>query len=96
MLTIIQHYVSLDERCWSAQTELCVRFAGLQSATEQLPIVGDSKMQADVHMLLAACQAAGADAWVLPLSLLLEDTNSLAGMAHPCCCKACVFMPTQI
>lgn len=54
--------------------------AGLQVACAQLPLVGDSRMQADVHMLLVACQAAQADAWVLPLSLLLEDTNSLAGI----------------
>lgn len=67
-------------------TACCV---GLQMATEQLPVVGDSKMQADVHMLLVACQAAGANAWVLPLSLLLEDTNSLAGTAGPILVTRC-------
>ena len=65
--------------CRAAKRPLHAHCAGLQLATEQLPVVGDSKMQADVHMLLVACQSAGADAWLLPLSLLLEDTNSLAG-----------------
>lgn len=58
--------------------------AGLQTASEQLPVVGDPKLQADVHMLLTACQAAGAVAWALPLSLLLEDIASLAGYFKTC------------
>lgn len=53
--------------------------AGLASATEQLPVVGDTKAQTDAQVLLEACQAAQLDAWVLPLALLQEDINSLAG-----------------
>ncbi|KAL0029799.1 hypothetical protein WJX77_000735 [Trebouxia sp. C0004] len=53
---------------------------GLAAASEQLPVVGDSKAQTDAQMLLDACQAAQLDAWVLPLALLQEDINCLAGI----------------
>ena len=59
-------------------------FAGLAAATEQLPVVGDSKTQSEAQMLLDACQAAQADTWALPLALILEDVNCLAGACtHP-------------
>lgn len=59
--------------------------AGLAAATEQLPVVGDSKAQSEAQMLLDACQAAQADTWALPLALILEDVNCLAGIKrrHP-------------
>lgn len=58
--------------------------AGLAAATEQLPVVGDSKAQSEAQMLLDACQAAQADTWALPLALILEDVNCLAGAStHP-------------
>lgn len=53
--------------------------AGLAAATEQLPVVGDSKAQSEAQMLLDACQAAQVDTWALPLALILEDVNCLAG-----------------
>ena len=53
--------------------------AGLAAATEQLPVVGDTKAQEQAQMLLDACQAAEIDSWTLPLALLLEDINQLAG-----------------
>lgn len=53
--------------------------AGLAGASEQLPVVGDSKAQSEAQMLLDACQAAQADTWTLPLALILEDVNCLAG-----------------
>ena len=53
--------------------------AGLAAATEQLPVVGDSKAQSEAQLLLDACQAAQADTWALPLALILEDVNCLAG-----------------
>ncbi|KAL0053131.1 hypothetical protein WJX82_001373 [Trebouxia sp. C0006] len=53
---------------------------GLAAASEQLPVVGDTKAQTDAQMLLDACQAAQLDAWVLPLALLQEDINCLAGI----------------
>ena len=57
----------------------CCGAAGLAAASEELPVVGDSKAQTEAQMLLDACQAAQLDAWVLPLALLQEDINSLAG-----------------
>ena len=53
--------------------------AGLAAATEQLPVVGDSQAQSEAQMLLDACQAALVDTWALPLALILEDVNCLAG-----------------
>ena len=53
--------------------------AGLAAASEQLPVVGDTKAQSEAQMLLSACQAAQTDAWALPLALLLEDASYLAG-----------------
>lgn len=53
--------------------------AGLAAATEQLPVVGDSKAQSEAQLLLDACQVAQADSWALPLALILEDVNCLAG-----------------
>ena len=55
--------------------------AGLAAASDQLPVVGDVKAQDEAQMLLEACQAAQIDAWVVPLALLLEDINLLAGGA---------------
>lgn len=67
----------------SASQGDCDAAAGLAAASEQLPVVGDSKAQTDAQMLLDACQAAQLDAWVLPLALLQEDINCLAGrLAH--------------
>ena len=58
--------------------------AGLAAATEQLPVVGDGKAQSEAQLLLDACQAAQADTWALPLALILEDVNCLAGAStHP-------------
>ena len=57
----------------------CCGAAGLAAASEELPVVGDTKAQTDAQMLLDACQAAQLDAWVLPLALLQEDINCLAG-----------------
>lgn len=69
--------------CWSKvflDTDLSVALpAGLAAATEQLPVVGDSKAQSEAQLLLDACQAAQADTWALPLALILEDVNCLAG-----------------
>jgi len=48
----------------------------LAAASEQLPVVGDTKAQTDAQMLL--------DAWVLPLALLQEDINCLAGELAQC------------
>ena len=62
----------------------CDASAGLAAASEQLPVVGDSKAQTDAQMLLDACQAAQLDAWVLPLALLQEDINCLAGRLAQC------------
>lgn len=53
--------------------------AGLAAATEQLPVVGDSKVKSEAQMLLDACQAAQVDTWALPLALILEDVHCLAG-----------------
>ena len=44
-------------------------------------------------MLLEACQAAQIDAWVVPLALLLEDINSLAGAAKACKLTHCTSSP---
>ena len=67
----------------SASQPDCDASAGLAAASEQLPVVGDTKAQTDAQMLLDACQAAQLDAWVLPLALLQEDINCLAGrFAH--------------
>ena len=68
---------------------LCSVCAGLASASQQLPVVGDSKVQSEAQMLLDACQAAEADAWMLPLALLLEDISSLAGVRMISCLHAC-------
>ncbi|KAL3150452.1 hypothetical protein ABBQ32_000282 [Trebouxia sp. C0010 RCD-2024] len=65
----------LEEQTLSSSTIL----AGLAAATEHLPVVGDSKAQSEAQMLLDACQAAQADTWALPLALILEDVNCLAG-----------------
>jgi hypothetical protein len=56
----------------------CDASAGLAAASEQLPVVGDTKAQTDAQMLL--------DAWVLPLALLQEDINCLAGRLAQCHC----------
>ena len=64
----------------------CDASAGLAAASEQLPVVGDTKAQTDAQMLLDACQAAQLDAWVLPLALLQEDINCLAGRLAQCHC----------
>ena len=64
----------------------CDASAGLAAASEQLPVVGDTKAQTDAQMLLDACQASQLDAWVLPLALLQEDINCLAGRLAQCHC----------
>ena len=70
----------------SASQPDCDASAGLAAASEQLPVVGDTKAQTDAQMLLDACQAAQLDAWVLPLALLQEDINCLAGRLAQCHC----------
>ena len=57
----------------------CGGAAGLAAASEELPVVGDTKAQTDAQMLLDACQAAQLDAWVLPVALVQEEINCLAG-----------------
>ncbi len=75
--------LNLNSSHTSASQADCDASAGLAAASEQLPVVGDSKAQTDAQMLLDACQAAQLDAWVLPLALLQEDINCLAGrLAH--------------
>ena len=91
--SIHQAICSLSEVCLnlnpshaSASQADCDASAGLAAASEQLPVVGDTKAQTDAQMLLDACQAAQLDVWVLPLALLQEDINCLAGRLAQCHC----------